>query len=69
MTRNQRLAFGVARSHGSKVQKFNFRANFERIYISMPIMPMDFYCLSETPPYDLSKTMKVPMGYCWHFLL
>ena len=31
-------------------------------------LPMDFYCLSETPLYALSKTIKVPMG-CWHFLL
>ena len=32
-------------------------------------LPMDFYCLSESPPYALLKTIKVPMGYCWHFLL
>ena len=29
MTKNQRLAFGAARNHGSKVWKLNFQANFE----------------------------------------
>ena len=35
----------------------------------MPDLPMDFYCLSESPPYALSKTVKIPMGHCWQFLL
>ena len=70
MAKNQRLTFEVARSHGSKVQKFNFPANCECVYISVcQYLPMDFYCLSESPPYALSRTIKVPMGYCWHFLL
>ena len=51
----------------SKVQKFNFRANFECICVSIPIPAHGF--LSESPPYDLSKIIKVSMGYCWHFLL
>ena len=29
MTKQQRLAFGAARNHGSKVWKLNFQANFE----------------------------------------
>ena len=68
ITKNQRLTFGVARSHGSKVQKFNFWANFECMSACQNL-PMGFYCLNESPPYALLKTIRVTMGYCWHFLL
>ena len=32
-------------------------------------LPKDFYCLSRSPLYALSETIKTPKGYCWHFLL
>ena len=32
-------------------------------------LSIDFYCISESPPYTLSKTIKIPTGNCWHFLL
>ena len=60
ITKNQRLTLGIARSHGSKVQKFNFWANFECISACQNL-PMGFYCLSESPPYALLKTIRVPM--------
>ena len=61
---SKRLTFGAARSHGSKVQKFNSLG----AYMSgCQYLPMDFYCLSASPPYALSKTMKISMAYSWHF--
>ena len=69
MTKNQRLTFSIAKIHGSKGQKFNFWPTLSAYILVCQYLPVDFYCLSESPPYALSKTIKVPMGYYCHFLL
>ena len=52
MTKNQRLTFVVARRCGSKVQKFNFGSTLSGSMSACQYLPMDFYCVSETPPWD-----------------
>ena len=52
-----------------KYRNLIFRPTLSAYMSACQYLPMDFYCLSESPPYVLSKTIKIPMGYCWHFLL
>ena len=52
-----------------KYENLIFRPTLSAFMSACQYLPMDFYCLSESPPYALSKTTKVPVGYCWHFFL
>ena len=52
-----------------KYENLIFEPTLSAYMSACQYLPMDFYCLSESPPYALSKTIKIPMGYCWHFLL
>ena len=65
MTKNQRLAFGAARNHDYMKNKFSGQLWM----LTSQYLSIDFYCLSESPPYTLSKTIKISTGYYWHFLL
>ena len=55
-----------------KKRKTDLWRSYEKcLYVSMaiPNLPMDFYCLSESPPYVLSKTMKNTHGILSAFLV
>ena len=52
-----------------KYENLIFEPILSAYMLACQYLSMDFECLYESPPYALSKTIKITMGYYWHFLL